>query len=62
MLHEEECRRASQCNAFTFGCTTAAVAAVAAAFQCLLIAAKMRWQSKVWHSGMTLRSVEGCQF
>ena len=55
MLHEEECRRASQCNAFTFACTTAA-------FQCLLIAAKMRWQSKVWHSGMTLRSVEGCQF
>lgn len=61
MLHEEECRRASQCNAFTFACMTAAVA-TAAAFQCLLIAAKMRWQSKVWHSGMTLRSVEGCQF
>lgn len=58
MLHEEECRRASQCNAFTFACTTTA----AVAFQCLLIAAKMRWQSKVWHSGMTLRSVEGCQF
>ena len=56
MLHEEECRRASQCNAFTF------TFAAAAAFQCLLIAAKMRWQSKVWHSGMTLRSVEGCQF
>ena len=60
MLDGEECRRGSQCNAFTFACATAAVAT--AAFQCLLIAAKMRWQSKVWHSGMTLRSVEGCQF
>ena len=64
MLHEEECRRATtRCGDAApprrTGNHSAYAAAAAVAFQCLLIAAKMRWQSKV---GTTAHDFEMCRW
>ena len=74
MLHEEECRRQyaapppppvhhrRSVHTSVLSHSIANTASMSA-FQCLLIAAKMRWQSKVGTTaGMPLGCVDGCQF